>query len=103
MPLILLKRYQRYQDGEPDGEDGLVSCIPFARNQPGIEVFFKELKENTFAKHDCMTISEAYGVSYDKLGIYIGENGCFDSMLTLITLILILEIMRNGLFVKTGL
>ncbi|MCB5666584.1 alpha-amylase family glycosyl hydrolase, partial [Mediterraneibacter gnavus] len=30
--------------------------------------------------HDCMTISEAYGVSYDELGIYIGENGCFDSM-----------------------
>ena len=75
-----IKKDQRYQDGEPDGEDGLVSCIPFARNQPGIEVFFKELKENTFAKHDCMTISEAYGVSYDKLGIYIGENGCFDSM-----------------------
>ena len=75
-----IKKDQRYQDGEPDGEDGLVSCIPFARNQPGIEVFCKELKENTFAKHDCMTISEAYGVSYDKLGIYIGENGCFDSM-----------------------
>ena len=41
-----IKKDQRYQDGEPDGEDGLVSCIPFARNQPGIEVFFKELKEN---------------------------------------------------------
>ena len=31
-----------------------------------------------------MTVSkdndEAYGVSYDKLGIYISENGCFDSM-----------------------
>lgn len=75
-----IKKDQRYQDGEPDGEDGLVSCIPFARNQPGIEVFFKELKENTFAKYDCMTISEAYGVSYDKLGIYIGKDGCFDSM-----------------------
>ncbi|WRK53500.1 hypothetical protein SD457_26415 [Coprobacillaceae bacterium CR2/5/TPMF4] len=43
-------------------------------------MFFKELKENTFAKYDCMTISEAYGVSYDKLGIYIGKDGCFDSM-----------------------
>lgn len=75
-----IKKDQRYQDGKPDGEDGLVSCIPFTRNQPGIEVFFKELKENTFAKYNCMTISEAYGVSYDKLDIYIGENGCFDSM-----------------------
>lgn len=75
-----IKKDQRYQDGKPDGEDGLVSCIPFTRNQPGIEVFFKELKKNTFAKYNCMTISEAYGVSYDKLDIYIGENGCFDSM-----------------------
>lgn len=75
-----IKKDQRYQDGEVDGTDGLSACFAFSRNQPGIEVFFEEMKRETFAKHNCMTVAEAVGVDYPDLGIFIGEKGCFSMM-----------------------
>lgn len=48
-----------------------------ARNQPGIGEFLNELKENTFKKHDCMTVAEAPGVPYEELEEFIGEDGYF--------------------------
>lgn len=75
-----IKKDQRYQNGPVDGQDGLSSCFAYARNQPGIEEFFKELKAETFAKHNCMTVAEAVGVQYKDLGIFIGEQGCFSMM-----------------------
>ena len=75
-----IKKDQRYLDGPVDGQDGLSACFDFARNQPGIEVFFDELKKETFEKHNCMTVAEAVGVQYKDLGIFIGEQGCFSMM-----------------------
>ena len=75
-----IKKDQSWQDGPVDGADGLSSCFEFARNQPGIEVFFKELREKTFDVHQCMTVAEAVGVPYHQLDIFIGEKGCFSMM-----------------------
>lgn len=75
-----IKKDQRYLDGQVDGKDGLSSCFDYCRNQPGIEVFFDELKRETFAKHNCMTVAEAVGVDYKDLGIFIGKDGCFSMM-----------------------
>ena len=69
-----------YLDGPVDGQDGLSACFAYSRNQPGIEVFFDELKKETFEKHNCMTVAEAVGVQYKDLGIFIGEQGCFSMM-----------------------
>ena len=75
-----IKKDQSYCDGKVDGHDGLSSCFDYCRNQPGIEVFFDELKKETFAKHNCMTVAEAVGVEYKDLGIFIGDQGCFSMM-----------------------
>ncbi len=75
-----IKKDQSYQNGAVDGHDGLSACFPYTRNQPGIEVFLKELKEETFKKYNCMTVAEAVGVKYPDLGIFIGEDGCFSMM-----------------------
>lgn len=75
-----IKKDQRYQDGPVDGTDGLSACFAFSRNQPGIEKFFEEMKRETFAKHNCMTVAEAVGVNYPDLGIFIGDQGCFSMM-----------------------
>ena len=75
-----IKKDQSYCDGKVDGHDGLSSCFDYCRNQPGIEVFFDELKKETFAKHNCMTVAEAVGVEYKDLGIFIGNQGCFSMM-----------------------
>ena len=75
-----IKKDQRFLDGPADGQDGLSACFAYSRNQPGIEVFFDELKKETFEKHNCMTVAEAVGVQYKDLGIFIGKDGCFSMM-----------------------
>lgn len=75
-----IKKDQSYCDGPIDGADGLSACFPYSRNVPGIEVFFQELKNKTFALHQCMTVAEAVGVPYDELDIFVGEQGCFSMM-----------------------
>lgn len=63
-----------------DGEDGMVACFGPTRNYPGIGDFLTELRENTFDKYECMTVAEAAGVPYHELGVYIGQNGYFDTL-----------------------
>ena len=63
-----------------DGPDGMVGCFAPTRNYPGIGDFLTELREQTFDKHDCITVAEAAGVPYDQLGEYIGENGYFSTL-----------------------
>ena len=63
---------------ESDGADGLVKCTKTVRNQPGIEEFLEELKEETFKKYDCMTVAEASQVFVMiELEEFIGEDGFF--------------------------
>lgn len=75
-----IKKNQEWCDGPVDGIDGLCNCFDYSRNIPGIEVFFKELREETFDKYHCMTVAEAVGVPYDQLDLFIGKNGCFTMM-----------------------
>lgn len=75
-----IKKDQRWENGEVDGADGLSNCFQFSRNKKGIEEFFQELRHETFDKHDCLTVAEAVGVPYDKLGTFIGKDGCFSMM-----------------------
>lgn len=75
-----IKKNQEWPDGEVDGADGLSACFQFARNQKGIEEFFRELRKETFDRYPCMTVAEAVGVPYDDLGTFIGNDGCFSMM-----------------------
>lgn len=75
-----IKKNQKWPDGEVDGADGLSACFPFSRNVDGIEVFFKELREEVFDQYQCMTVAEAVGVPYNQLGIFIGNDGCFSML-----------------------
>lgn len=48
-------------------------------NRDGIHVFLEELRQNTFAKYDIMTVGEANGVSLEQADDWVGEkNGKFD-------------------------
>ncbi|OIJ13635.1 glucohydrolase [Anaerobacillus alkalilacustris] len=75
--ITFIKKDQSYENLPADGVDGLVKCTKKARNQPGIEKFLHELKDETFSKYDCVTIGEAPGVPYEQYGDYIGDNGYF--------------------------
>jgi alpha-glucosidase len=43
-------------------------------NRPGIQEFLEELKENTFAKYDIMTVGEANGVTVEDADLWVGEE-----------------------------
>lgn len=59
-----------------DGEDGLCFIGNWILNQPGIELFLKELNERTFKLHNSMTVAEA-NVPEHLLRQFIGEEGFF--------------------------
>lgn len=61
----------------PDGDDGLVAIANYIINQPGIKDLLQDLKNNTFANHDIMTLAEA-AVPDDELEDFIGPDGFFD-------------------------
>ncbi|MGT2667038.1 alpha-glucosidase [Streptococcus rifensis] len=75
--ITFIKKDLTFKSQPADGVDGLVKCTKTSRNQPGIEVFLKELKERCFQKYDCVTVAEAPGVPYDQLDQFIGPDGFF--------------------------
>lgn len=75
--ITFIKKNLSFSDREADGADGLVKCTKTVRNQPGIGEFLHEMKEQTFKKHDCVTVAEAPGVAYEELGDFIGKDGYF--------------------------
>ena len=75
--ITFIKKDQDYASLPADGADGLASCKFKTRNRPGIEVFLNELKQETFEKHNCVTVGEAPGVPYTEYNEFIGDNGYF--------------------------
>lgn len=75
--ITFIKKDLSFKSIEPDGVDGLAKCTKVSRNQPGIEVFLKELNERCFKPYDAVTVAEAPGVEYDQLDDFIGEDGFF--------------------------
>ncbi|MEO1770454.1 alpha-glucosidase [Candidatus Enterococcus ferrettii] len=75
--ITFIKKDQDYGSLPADGVDGLVSCKEKTRNRPGIENFLHELRRETFDKHNCVTVGEAPGVSYEEFPTYVGEDGYF--------------------------
>lgn len=49
------------------------------KNRPGILEFLRELRDETFAKYDIMTVGEANGVTIEDAADFVGEqNGIFN-------------------------
>ncbi|WP_265457971.1 alpha-glucosidase [Enterococcus sp. HY326] len=74
--ILNIKKRIELGDFPADGEDGLTFIGPWILNQPGIEIWLKEMKEKTFIPHDSMTVAEA-NVPHERLGEYIGEDGFY--------------------------
>lgn len=71
------------RDGLPDmlnstGEQ-YVAAFDMHSNQPGIQEFLQELKDQSFSKYDIMTVGEANGVGVNEADEWVGEeNGKFN-------------------------
>lgn len=74
--ILNLKKSFEYGQFEADGADGLAWIGRWILDQPGIELWLKELDDKAFKKHNCLTVAEA-DVSMERLEEYIGKEGVF--------------------------
>lgn len=78
--ITFIKKELTFTSLEPDGPDGLVALRKVGVNYPGIEVFLKEMKKETFEKYNAFSIAEMSSVGTEKYNKYIGDDGFYDSI-----------------------
>ncbi|MFA9458555.1 alpha-glucosidase [Halalkalibacter sp. AB-rgal2] len=74
-----IKKVAGYPDLPNPEQKKYVPSFEGHMNREGIQEFLEELKRETFAKYDIMTVGEANGVSIDEAEQWVGEeDGCFN-------------------------
>lgn len=69
-----IKKVPRFPDLPNPDKKKYVPSMNGHMNREGIQVFLEELKQETFAKYDIMTVGEANGVNVDQAEEWVGEK-----------------------------
>lgn len=78
--IINIKKDLSFPDFEPDGPDGLASCVKMVEEVDGVGKLLEEMKRETFQKYDAFTVAEVFNMKEDELGEFIGEDGHFSTI-----------------------
>lgn len=78
--IINIKKDVSFPSFEPDGEDGLCTCVKLIEASSGIGEYLQELKHETFEKHDAFTVGEVFNMKKEELPEFIGSEGHFSSI-----------------------
>lgn len=78
--IINIKKDLDFPSFEPDGPDGLVSCVKMVEEVEGVGEYFEDIKRSTFEKYDAFTVAEVFNMKEDELSEFIGDNGHFSTM-----------------------
>lgn len=73
-----IKKPEKFVDGEPDAEDGMVGIHGMTANTEGILDYLNEFKHAVQDGTDIFTVGEANGVDADDLPGWVGRKGVFD-------------------------
>ena len=73
-----IKKPAVFEDGAPDGSDGMSDVHAMTVNTPGILDFLHEFRREVQDGTDIFTVGEANGVGPDDLPDWVGSNGVFD-------------------------
>ena len=65
---------------EPDGPDGLATCVKMVEEVEGVGEYLEDIKKHTFAKYDAFTVAEVFNMKDDELAEFIGDDGHFSTM-----------------------
>ncbi len=76
--ITYIKKPAVFEDGEPDGADGMTNIHAMTANTPGILDFLREFRREVFDGHDIFTVGEANGVQPEELSAWVGTNGAFN-------------------------
>lgn len=69
-----IKKVPQFPDLPNPDKKKYVPSMNGHMNREGIQVFLEELKQETFAKYDLMTVGEANGVNVDQAEEWVGEK-----------------------------
>lgn len=69
---FIAKDLSPLRDGKPLAS-GYADIYPFVANQPEVHRYLAELKSNTFAKADCLTVGEASSATVEDAVAFAGE------------------------------
>ena len=78
--ITYIRKPDVFEDGVPDGEDGMISVHDMTANTPGILDYLYEWKREVSDGKNIFTVAEANGVSADELQYWVGEHGAFDML-----------------------
>ena len=78
--IINIKKDLSFPAFEPDGPDGLASCVKMVEEVQGVGAYFEDIKKNTFDKYDAFTVAEVFNMKDDELAEFIGDDGHFSTM-----------------------
>ncbi len=78
--IINIKKDLRFQDFPADRDDGLCAPAVMVRHAKGVHDFLREMKREAFAPYQAFTIGELFDFRPEEMELYIGKNGCFESI-----------------------
>lgn len=78
--IINIKKDLDFPSFEPDGPDGLASCVKMVEEVQGVGELLEDMKHETFEKYDAFTVAEVFNMKDDELREFIGEDGHFSTM-----------------------
>ena len=78
--IINIKKDLSFPSFEPDGTDGLASCVKMVEEVQGVGEYFEDMKAHTYGKYDAFTVAEVFNMKQDELPEFIGDNGHFSTI-----------------------
>ena len=78
--IINIKKDLNFPSFEPDGPDGLATCVKMVEEVQGVGELLEDMKHATFEKYDAFTVAEVFNMKDDELREFIGEDGHFSTM-----------------------
>lgn len=78
--IINIKKALPFRDYPADREDGLCSMDKMLSKAQGVQIFLREMADNTFKPHNAFTVGEVFNEKECELPAFVGDDGCFSTM-----------------------
>lgn len=78
--IINIKKLLPFQDFPADRDDGLCAIRRMLEKAEGVNVFLREMAEETFRRYDAFSVGEVFDEKTGDLPLIIGDDGYFSSM-----------------------
>ena len=78
--IINIKKLLPFRDFPADRDDGLCAIQRMLAEAEGVNVFLREMADETFCLYDAFSVGEVFNEKTEDLPQIIGDDGCFSSM-----------------------